>query len=308
MKIFLTGGTGFIGSYVAKALSDAGHEILILARNPNKVPALHKLPGISMIEGEINDYSAIARSLKGMDTVIHVGLNYRDGAVEMLQGDTQGSVYLFEQAAKSDIKQMIYTSSTAVVDFLYMTDDGKTYKGEINEEMRMRPATYYGATKAATEHYLMALSYQYPVKINIIRPGYIFGNPGVPGAPVQPDNRFKNIVKNALENKDIELVKNDGTQFLWAGDIAGVYLALLESNLNRETFFALSTRFTTWEHIARTAVEMCHSTSRIIITDKGYDDNPRLFDVSKMKNMLGLEFDNLETLKEHISFWIKMLK
>ena len=42
MKIFLTGGTGFIGSYVAMELVKHGHQVTILARNPDNVPELKK--------------------------------------------------------------------------------------------------------------------------------------------------------------------------------------------------------------------------------------------------------------------------
>jgi nucleoside-diphosphate-sugar epimerase len=43
MNVFLTGGTGFIGSYVAVALAGQGHRVTILARNRNKVPELKKI-------------------------------------------------------------------------------------------------------------------------------------------------------------------------------------------------------------------------------------------------------------------------
>lgn len=42
MNIFLTGGTGFIGSYVALELIKQGHQVTTLARNQNKVPTLKK--------------------------------------------------------------------------------------------------------------------------------------------------------------------------------------------------------------------------------------------------------------------------
>lgn len=45
MKVFLTGGTGFIGSYVVMELLKNGHEITIFARNQNKVPSLNSLDG-----------------------------------------------------------------------------------------------------------------------------------------------------------------------------------------------------------------------------------------------------------------------
>ncbi|HPM35746.1 MAG TPA: GDP-mannose 4,6-dehydratase, partial [Spirochaetota bacterium] len=46
MKVALTGGTGFIGSYIAMELVSSGHEVKILARNADKVPFLHSVKGI----------------------------------------------------------------------------------------------------------------------------------------------------------------------------------------------------------------------------------------------------------------------
>lgn len=54
MEVFLTGGTGFIGSYVAMELVRHGHHVTILARNRNKVPALGRIDGIDIVESDLN--------------------------------------------------------------------------------------------------------------------------------------------------------------------------------------------------------------------------------------------------------------
>ena len=66
MKIFLTGGTGFIGSYVAMELVKHEHRVTILARNPDKVPELKKIEHIEIIE----------KFIIGKDACILVALNY----------------------------------------------------------------------------------------------------------------------------------------------------------------------------------------------------------------------------------------
>ena len=64
MKIFLTGGTGFIGSHVVKELSDNQHEIILLARNVKKVPALGMLKGVQLVEGNIAESHTYEKYLK----------------------------------------------------------------------------------------------------------------------------------------------------------------------------------------------------------------------------------------------------
>jgi UDP-glucose 4-epimerase len=310
MNIFLTGGTGFIGSYILKALSDEGHKITVLARNPDKVPALRNLPNVQMLKAEINDAKIIEQSIKGHEVCIHVALHWGDTATEMLRKDTYSSVQLFSLAANAGVTEIIYTSSTAVNDWVYM-DAGSHAGGEKNtvfENTKQRPVTYYGATKGATELYLNAISFEYKIKCNIVRPGYTFGNPVVEGANTQSDARFRKIVENALLNEDIEVIKNDGTQFIWAGDLAKIYLAVMKADKTGMMYFGLGNRFITWEEIAREALARVHSKSNIIVKDFGWPSKPALFDVSAIKRDFGFSFDAWEQIVQHIDYYVSLLK
>jgi len=88
MNVFLTGGTGFIGSYVLQELVRNGHRVTVLARNPNKVPAWLNHPAIEMVRGQLSDREAIKSALAGKDAAIHVALGWGNTAVDMLQADT----------------------------------------------------------------------------------------------------------------------------------------------------------------------------------------------------------------------------
>jgi len=246
MKIFVTGGTGFIGSYVVKALSDAGHQLIILARNPEKVPAIKKLPGVSLVQGEINNATVISKNLEETDACIHIALHWGNSAVEMLRNDTHSSVQLFELAAQAGVKEIIYTSSTAVNGWIYMDSRAKAEgeKNTVYENTKQQPVTYYGATKGATELYLNAVAFNHKLKFNIIRPGYTFGNPVIAGANTQSDMRFADIAGKAVRGEEIELIKNDGTQFIWAGDLAKIYLAVLDGKETGKMYFGLGNKFT----------------------------------------------------------------
>jgi len=311
MKILLTGGTGFIGSHIAKQLSDDGHHITIMARSANKIPALKLLPGIEIVQASLSNFEMVETLVRGKDAVIHVALDYCDGAVNMLEHDTLGSVHLFESAAKAGVEQIIYTSSTATCDFIYMTDYGRTnYSGvTLDEEFKPRPTTFYGATKAATEMYLMALGHEYNIRINIIRPGYIFGNPVIEGAPSQPDSRFKDLVSKIKNNQDVTVAKNDGTQFLSAKSIAKVYSKLLVSNLNRETFFVLGSKFISWERICQSLITEIGSTSTLTVEGNPNDgktpEDFQTFGVTKLEKILGFSFNNEWThIQEHVHYFL----
>jgi UDP-glucose 4-epimerase len=312
MKVLLTGGTGFIGSHIAKQLSDDGHQVTIMARRANKIPALLTLPGIEIKQASLSNFEMVQSLVQGKDAVIHVALDYKDGAVNMLEHDTLGSVHLFEAAAKAGVEQIIYTSSTATCDFIYMTEWGRTtFAGKtLDESFKPRPTTFYGATKAATEIYLMAISHEYPIRMNIIRPGYIFGNPVVEGAPTQPDTRFKDLVLKIKNNEDVTVANNDGTQFLSAGNIAKVYSKLLVSDLNRESFFVLGSKFISWERICKNLISEIGSKSKLIVEGDSVDgktpEDFQTFGVSKLERVLGFKFDNeWEKIQEHVKYFLQ---
>ncbi|MBW7453429.1 NAD-dependent epimerase/dehydratase family protein [Paenibacillus sepulcri] len=296
MKVFVTGGTGFIGSYVVKELLLHGHEVTLLARNANKVPGFVGHEHIRFVTGQMDDANAIAKGLAGQDACVHIALSWPEqggSAEEMLVNETMPSVRLFQRAAEAGVNKIIYTSSIASFGTAPNNDRGF-----------IKPKTYYGATKAATEAYLLAIASQYQLQANIVRPGYTFGNPCVEGGPLYPDRKIANMVKSALANEPMSFIKNDGTQFIWAGDLAKVYSALLHSDeLDRGCFTAVSTEFRTWAQIAQMAVNLLGSKSQILLEDKGRPEPEGIpIDISQIKNTFGFAFKADEYMKKHIRY------
>jgi UDP-glucose 4-epimerase len=293
MRIFLTGGSGFIGHWVVKELLERGHSLRLLVRNKGKIPSLGALPGVELIEGTLDDRSAIERGLEGCEACVHIALGWGETPTTMLEKDTAATVFLLEAAEKAGVGQFLYTSSTAALG---------EYRLDMRETTDLRPTDLYGATKAASEAFLLGFAARVKMRCNVIRPGYTFGNPAFADGVTQPDRRFAKIVEAAKANDPILVTKHDGTQFIWAGDIAKVYAAVLESDLNREIFFALSDEFVTWETIARKAVALMGSKSPIVVEDKGWGAGPCLFDVGKVKKVFGLSFKSMEGIDKHLRY------
>src|ERR1700682_1092685 len=78
MKVFLTGGTGFIGGHVAGKLRDRGDQVAALVRNRGKASKLSE-SGCELIEGGLDDTEAIRRGTDGADAVIHGAAVYEVG-------------------------------------------------------------------------------------------------------------------------------------------------------------------------------------------------------------------------------------
>ena len=67
MKVLVAGGTGFIGSYLCRALADGGHEVTSLSRSPGDAPE-----GIESATGDVTDYDSIAGAVDGQDAVVNL--------------------------------------------------------------------------------------------------------------------------------------------------------------------------------------------------------------------------------------------
>jgi UDP-glucose 4-epimerase len=309
MKVLLTGGTGFIGSHVSVDLARNGHRITILARNRNKVPALLAMERLEIVEGDLGDLPLLERLVPGQDACVHIALKYSEKpGHEVLRDDTLPTVFLAGAAAKAGVASFLYTSSTSANDSLYMggQDPWEEPIRAVTARTKQHPATFYGATKAASENFLTAQSHLSPMRVNIIRPGYTFGNPVVEGGSMESDSRFRDIVRNAVAARPIDVIKNDGTQFIWAGDLAKLYTAVLESSLNRRTYFGLSRPFVSWHAIALEAVKHCGSASPVRVEDKGWSDDGTAWDVSDMQRDFGLAFDPWEKIQEHLDYLIAL--
>src|SRR5437899_8386703 len=78
MKVFVTGGTGFIGSEVVRQLRARGDEVRALVRSPQKAKALEQM-GAVLVAGDVNDQAAVREGIKEVDAVIHGAAIYEVG-------------------------------------------------------------------------------------------------------------------------------------------------------------------------------------------------------------------------------------
>ena len=307
MKVFITGGTGNIGQYVTLAVVKNGHEAVVLSRDPDQYPLFTKQPDLEgkavLVKGKMTDYDLLADYIKDCDAVIQIALGWGNEAVSMLMNDTAATVNLLEISQKAGVKKFIYTSSTAAMGRM---------RGGMDESAVNLPLDLYGSTKSASEAYVLGFSKYYgdkgevSMKRNIIRPGYTYSNPPYSGGSSQSDARFRNIADAVVNNKAVTVTKHDGTQFISSSEIAQLYAKLLDSDKNEEIYLALGNTFTTWEKIAKIALE-CYpeSKSEIAVNDLGWGADPLLFGVKKMEKDFGLSFDSQKDLQAHIKWNIE---
>jgi UDP-glucose 4-epimerase len=294
VRVALTGGTGFIGSYVVEQLRADGHDVVVLARDPEKVSGFVNRPGIRFVRGSITDRSAVREIVADADACIHIARAKSNSASEAVREDTLPAVQLFEDAFAAGVDRLIYTSSIAVFD--------DRAEDQFTDDSAQRPINVYGATKSAAETYLVGMAVGRSTTVAVVRPGYTFGNPVVTGAPTQGMPDLPRIARAAKLGEPIEVVKNAGLQFIWAGDLARVYSAALTSQSNRRYYTSLSPEFYTWEQIARWAIELTGSNSEIVIEDTGRPVRRPPWSVEGIARDFALTFNAEAKLKDHLAW------
>lgn len=123
LRAFVTGATGFLGSHVARALSDRGAELRLLARPTSNLRNLVGLKG-EIVTGDLRDPASLEKAMSGCDTVFHVAADYRlwvRDPDEMFRSNVEGTRAILNAARKNGVRRVVYTSSVATMGF---TGDG----------------------------------------------------------------------------------------------------------------------------------------------------------------------------------------
>ncbi|MFQ5921695.1 MAG: NAD-dependent epimerase/dehydratase family protein, partial [Anaerolineales bacterium] len=148
MKIFLTGGAGYIGSATAATLLEAGHRVAIF----DSLVTGHRaaLPdGADFIEADLGDHEAVFRALKGepYDAVMHFAAFAEAGESmqepgKYFENNAHNSLWLLEACVQAEVKRLVFSSSAAV----YGSSDEL-----LTERTPLRPGNIYGQTKLMVE-------------------------------------------------------------------------------------------------------------------------------------------------------------
>lgn len=123
MLAFVTGASGFLGSHVARVLSEQGAKLRLLVRPTSNLKNLEGLNADRAI-GDLRDAVSLEKAISGCDTVFHVAADYRlwvRDPNEMYRSNVEGTRSLLEAARKSGVRRVVYTSSVATMGF---TSDG----------------------------------------------------------------------------------------------------------------------------------------------------------------------------------------
>jgi dihydroflavonol-4-reductase len=117
MRVFLTGGSGFVGGALLEALRERGDDVVALARSDTAAAVLRDR-GATVARGDILDEDSLVPAMEGCATVFHVaGINTLCPAdpVALFQANVRGAETVVRAAARAGVPRVVHTSSAATI-------------------------------------------------------------------------------------------------------------------------------------------------------------------------------------------------
>ncbi len=239
VAVFVTGGTGFIGHHLLRLLLERGYTVYALTRRPQS----WRPPGLTWIEGSLEDVAALRTGVRAGAGVIHLaGKIQARRTEEYFRVNTEGTRRLVEaMIAEGKPRRFVFISSLAAAGPAIDTP-------AVDETTPPRPVSPYGESKWQAEQIVHGLPEF--IRWTILRPPAVYG----PG-----DRATLPYFRIAARGWCVYL-GNPERQFslIYVRDLVeGILHVYAHPNTYRETYFIADVQPYSWRQVAETLTRIC---------------------------------------------------
>jgi UDP-glucose 4-epimerase len=297
MKVFITGGAGFIGSHLCDALVDEGKEVTILDNlsSGSKKNIVHLEGKIKVVQGDIRDQKLVESLVVESDLILHMAAslgvdNILENPIESISTNFYGSEIVLNAATKYD-KRIVIASTSEIYGKNSKQPLSETDDRVVGTPQKLRWT--YSDAKALEEATAHALFLTKNLKVTTIR---LFNTVG-PRQIGKYGMVVPRFIKAASTNEPINIF-GDGSQsrvFCHVNDATRAILSLTNSKESIGEVFNIGGKGEiTILDLAHLVIKTINSKSEIIFTDYskaykvGYEDmHRRVPDISKIDKIIG---------------------
>jgi UDP-glucose 4-epimerase len=185
MRVLITGGSGFIGSSIAKELASNGTEVVVLDNLSSGYRGnINGQPGVVLLEADVRDPAAVNAAAAGVDVIFHLAAsvgNKRsiDEPVNDAEINVIGTLRVLEAARKAGVRKVVMSSSAGIF--------GELKTLPIREDHPAEPDSPYGASKLCAEKLGLVYAKLYGMEVVCLRYFNVYG-------PSQRFDAYGNVI------------------------------------------------------------------------------------------------------------------
>jgi nucleoside-diphosphate-sugar epimerase len=252
MLVALTGASGFIGSYTARALVARDHKVRALVRRTSRRDHIEDVVK-EFMEGDYTDAQVQRRLVDGVEAVIHNAIDWDkqpdSPEHENFHRNVLASLRLLEQARLAGVRQFIFVSSVAAYHEILADRP-------LDENHPTWPRNTYGACKAAVESHLKAYHFGYQMNTSAWRPAAVYG--------IDPNLKRSQWYDLILAARNSQHIRNDkGGKITHVQDCADALALAVGDESTAGQFYNLVDCYMYWQVAAELAKQISGSSAVI---------------------------------------------
>jgi len=296
MRVFVTGGTGFVGKPTQRRLVEDGHEVRCLVRRTSDTGGPEAL-GCELSCGDVNDKASAVEGMRGCNWLVHLANVYSfwepDKSVYRTV-NVEGTRNVMEAALEEEVSKVVHVSTFLVW--------GKPKHRPVDEETPMGPVrfTEYAQSKYEGDEIVWELYRERGLPAVVLYPGGILGA----GNPKSNGQFIRNLIECRMPGRAFE-----GSAFTWVHvkDVAEAIVRALEKEDHLGEKYLIGKHALTMGELTRMVCELSGApVPKMRVPDPlmlvGAALLTRVADLSEKPPPLGMSTDEMRNAKEGAVF------